>query len=227
MRFFRTALVAAAVFTVAPSAQAQIYTWRDAGGNLVLSDRPQEGGARSFAVGGAAAFRATRAANGRANAYDQLISEHSATHGVRADLVKAVIQAESGFDPSARSIKGAMGLMQLMPATAVEYGVRNPYDPADNIRAGVAYLKSLLRRYAHNEQLALAAYNAGPGAVQKYGNVVPPYRETRNYVAKIQKQAGSRPVTRVYKVVEIQNGREVTRYTNTPPAAVQAADKQR
>ena len=132
--------------------------------------------------------------------------------------VRAVIQAESAFNPTARSVKGAMGLMQLMPATAVAYGVSNAYDPAENIRAGVAYLRGLLDRYSQNEELALAAYNAGPTAVEKYGRTVPPYRETKNYVAKIQKNAGSRPApSRVYKVVEIKDGREVVRYTNTPP----------
>ena len=131
--------------------------------------------------------------------------------------MRAVIQAESAFNPMARSIKGAMGLMQLMPATAIAYGVTNAYDPVQNIRAGVAYLRSLLERYSQNEELALAAYNAGPTAVAKYG-AVPPYRETRNYVAKIRNDAGARPApTRVYKVVEIKDGREVVRYTNTPP----------
>jgi len=117
----------------------------------------------------------------------------------------------------ARSVKGAMGLMQLMPATAVAYGVTNAYDPAENIRAGVAYLRGLLDRYSQNEELALAAYNAGPTAVEKYG-AVPPYKETKNYVAKIQQNAGTRPTPlRVYKVVEWKDGREVIRYTNTPP----------
>jgi soluble lytic murein transglycosylase-like protein len=221
-RLIRIAVAAATVFATTPVAvHAQIYTWRDASGNLVLSDRPKDGAAPSFAVAQGDAFRTTRPVNARrVSAYDDLIVEHSSVHGVRADLVRAVIQAESGFDPAARSIKGAMGLMQLMPATAVEYGVRNPFDPAENIRAGVAYLKRLLERYSQKEELALAAYNAGPGAVQKYGGVVPPYRETRNYVARIQNQAGSKPPpTRVYKVVEIKDGREVTRYTNTPPPA--------
>jgi soluble lytic murein transglycosylase-like protein len=110
-----------------------------------------------------------------------------------------------------------MGLMQLMPATAVRYGVSNPYDPIQNIRAGVAYLRSLLDRYSHNEELALAAYNAGPAAVEKYG-AVPPYRETRDYVKKIRNDAGARPApTRVYRVVELKDGREIVRYTNTPP----------
>jgi soluble lytic murein transglycosylase-like protein len=140
--------------------------------------------------------------------------------------VRAVIQAESAFNPFAKSVKGAMGLMQLMPATAVAYGVANAYDPAQNIRAGVAYLKSLLDHYSQNEELALAAYNAGTGAVQKYGGTVPPYRETRNYVTKIQKQAGTRRPLRVYKVVEYEDGREVIRYTNTPPTPEAVARRQ-
>ena len=81
-----------------------------------------------------------------------------------------------------------MGLMQLMPSTAALYRVTDAFDPAQNIRAGVAYLKSLLTRFNDNQSLALAAYNAGPGAVEKYGNVVPPYKETRNYVARITRQ---------------------------------------
>ena len=210
-------LAVLATASTAAAADAQIYTWRDAGGNLVLSDRPQNGAARTFAVASAEGIRTTRAVTKPNTTYDGLISEHSTFHGIRADLVRAVIQAESAFNPFARSVKGAMGLMQLMPATAAEYGVTNPYDPAENIRAGVAYLKRLLQRYSQNEELALAAYNAGPTAVEKYGSV-PPYRETRNYVAKIRKEAGTRNAgTRLYKVVEFKDGREIVRYTNIPP----------
>jgi soluble lytic murein transglycosylase-like protein len=121
-------------------------------------------------------------------AYDDIIEEAATLHGVDADLIHAIIQAESAFNPSARSHKGAMGLMQLMPATAAELGVTDPYDPEQNIRGGVMYLKSLLTRYQHNEELALAAYNAGPGAVARYGSV-PPYRETRDYIARIKTNA--------------------------------------
>ena len=217
-KLIRTTVAAIAVLAATPvTARAQIYSWRDATGNLVLSDRPKDGSQRTYAVGTSGDIRTTRVGK-RNTAYDPIIAEHSSVHGVRSDLVRAVIQAESAFNPMARSIKGAMGLMQLMPATALAYGVRNAFDPAENIRAGVAYLRGLLDRYSQNEELALAAYNAGPGAVAKYGNVVPPYRETRNYVAKIRNDAGSRPApTRVYKVVEIKDGREVIRYTNTPP----------
>jgi len=213
-----TLVAAAAMAAATPvAAYAQIYTWRDGAGNLVLSDRPQNTAATTYAVSSAAGIRTTRATGGTTTAYDGLISEHAAVQGIRADLVRAVIQAESAFNPFAKSVKGAMGLMQLMPATAVAYGVTNAYDPAENIRAGVAYLKSLLNRYSQNEELALAAYNAGTGAVQKYGNAVPPYRETRNYVAKIQNQAGARRPLKVYRIVEYKDGREIVRYTNTPP----------
>jgi len=212
-------LVATVVALAMPCvAQAQIYTWRDGGGNLVLSDHPKDGTQRTYAVVGTSGDIRTTRVGKRSTTYDSIIDEHATQHGVRSDLVRAVIQAESAFNPTARSVKGAMGLMQLMPATAVAYGVSNAYDPAENIRAGVAYLRGLLDRYSQNEELALAAYNAGPTAVEKYGRTVPPYRETKNYVAKIQKNAGSRPAPlRVYKVVEIKDSREVVRYTNTPP----------
>ena len=217
LKLIRIAAAAMAALLATPIvAYAQIYSWRDGAGNLVLSDRPKKGGERTFAVGTSGVIRSTRAAK-RNTTYDPIIAEHSSFHGVRADLVHAVIQAESAFNPMARSIKGAMGLMQLMPATAIAYGVSNAYDPVQNIRAGVAYLRGLLNRYSQNEELALAAYNAGPSAVEKYGGTVPPYRETRNYVSKIRNDAGARPApTRIYKVVELKDGREVIRYTNTP-----------
>jgi len=119
------------------------------------------------------------------------------------------------------SPKGATGPMQLMPATAKQFGVIDPFNPAENIRAGVSYLRQLLDRYDHNEQLALAAYNAGPGAVDKYGSKVPPYKETQNYVQKITGIRGngrSAPGVRIYRVTEIVDGRPVVKYTNTKPA---------
>ena len=119
--------------------------------------------------------------------YAELIASMSAAHGVDPNLVRALIQVESGYRARALSPKGAMGLMQLMPSTAREYKVRNPYDPKANIAAGVKHLKSLIDRWG--VELALAAYNAGEGAVRKF-NGVPPYRETRNYVSRILSLAG-------------------------------------
>jgi membrane-bound lytic murein transglycosylase B len=106
----------------------------------------------------------------------------AAREGVDARLVRAVIEVESGYRPSARSPRGAMGLMQLMPATARQYAVKNPYDPATNIEAGIKHLKSLLARFP--PALALAAYNAGDAAVERFGGI-PPYAETRSYVSRI------------------------------------------
>src|SRR5205823_14543573 len=133
-------------------------------------------------------------------------------HGIRSDLVKAVVHVESAFNPYAKSRKGALGLMQLMPATIREYGVVNPFNPVDNIRAGVAYLRRLLDRYQNNETLALAAYNAGPTAVDNYGQTIPPYVETRKYVALVNQMAGeAASVTRIYKVTEVVDGLSIVR----------------
>jgi len=123
----------------------------------------------------------------RSTPYGEVIAAVSQAHGVDPMLVRAVIEVESNYRPKARSNKGAMGLMQLMPATARAYNVRNPYDPKANIAAGVKHLKSLIDRWG--VELALAAYNAGEGAVRKFKGV-PPYRETRNYVSKILSLAG-------------------------------------
>jgi len=119
--------------------------------------------------------------------YGEIIDKVSAEQNVPANLVRALIQVESAYHERARSPKGAMGLMQLMPATAKQYAVADPYDPAANIEGGVRYLKSLLQRLP--VALALAAYNAGEAAVERF-NGIPPYRETQDYVARILRLAG-------------------------------------
>ena len=202
---------------------AQIYSWRDANGQLVVSNTPKQGAApgTTYAVPGTTYIRTTTLPGNaaRADAYDDLIRQHADSHGVSPDLVRAVIQAESGFNRWAVSPKGAMGLMQLMPATARDLGVRDPFHPGENIRGGVTYLAQLLSRFNQDVTLALAAYNAGAERVERY-NGVPPYRETRNYVKKItgatQASAAARE-TVIYKWIELVDGQPKARYSNIPP----------
>jgi soluble lytic murein transglycosylase-like protein len=247
----RSVLLAAALCALTPAfAYAQLYSWTDPGGRLIISDQPRDPAAKTYLVFGRAvantaaastpdaapgdvtattaqpiSFGATKPASAQASVYDDLITEHAAAHALNPDFVRAVIQAESAFNPWARSPKGAMGLMQLMPHTASVYRVLNAYNPAENIRAGVAYLKSLMTRYNDDVSLALAAYNAGPNAVEKYGRKVPPYKETRKYVARIKKDtevaAPAPPPNLIYRITRIVNGHETVSYSNKPsPGAV-------
>ena len=222
MSVFRGLLILAVMLGVVSPAAAQIYSWRDDDGKLVVSDTPRAGGGAqtTYEVHGAASIKSTipLVASHKSAPYDASINQHARNQGVAADLVRAVIQVESAFNPMAISNKGAMGLMQLMPATALELGVRNPFDPDQNIRGGVTYLKQLLTRYDQKVELALAAYNAGIGNVEKYGDV-PPFKETRNYVDKITKAAPPLPKNIIYKWFELVDGQPKARYANKPPAS--------
>ena len=131
------------------------------------------------------------------NRIDGLIRDNGARDGVDPFLIFCVMEQESGFYPRAVSLKGAQGLMQLMPATARRFGVRRVYDPAENIRGGTRYLKELLGTFGGRVDLALASYNAGEGAVVRHGRKVPPYRETRYYVQRITARYGGSKGTEV------------------------------
>jgi soluble lytic murein transglycosylase-like protein len=221
MSVFRISLLLTLVLAGAVPAAAQIYSWRDADGKLVLSsDKPRtgDGAETTYAVHGSTAVLASAGSTTKSAPYEASITEHARRQQVAADLVRAVIQVESAFNPVAVSSKGAMGLMQLMPATARELGVGNPFDPDQNIRGGVAYLRRLLDRYNGNVELALAAYNAGMGNVEKYGDV-PPFKETKSYVKKITGAAPPAPVNVIYKWMELVDGKPVTKLSNKPPAA--------
>lgn len=157
--------------------------------------------------------------------YSREIAEAAARHAVPERLLRAVIQTESGFNPRAISRRGARGLMQLMPATAGILGVRNSFDPRENIDAGARHLRALLGRFRNNLRLTLAAYNAGEQAVLAYGGV-PPFPETREYVTQVLRLYGAPvewrewPADGIYQVVNRDGS--IT-YTNIPPASVRPA----
>jgi hypothetical protein len=175
-----------------PSGSGERYYKRiDAKGTVHFTSRPPANGGYSVvyvdgcyacAVHSSVNWSSTRL---NTTSYADEIAAAAAEHGVDASLVRALIHAESAFNPNALSRKGAQGLMQLMPATAGMYGVNNAFDATQNIKAGVEHLSGLLERYDGDIKLAAAAYNAGEGAVKKYGGV-PPYAETRVYVDRVQ-----------------------------------------
>jgi soluble lytic murein transglycosylase-like protein len=192
-----TAAVLAAGFLLAASGQAQIATYTDANGRRVFvnedSPKSRSGSTISSAAvhkAAAAAPRATVVSSSLASTsapsdrLDRIVQDAAARHQLDPALVKAVITTESGWNSTAVSRKGAMGLMQLIPGTAQRFGVGNPYDPAQNIEGGTTYLKTLLDRYNGDLSKSLAAYNAGEGAVDRSGGV-PWYPETQRYVQKV------------------------------------------
>jgi soluble lytic murein transglycosylase-like protein len=136
------------------------------------------------------AVPADASASGGGSAYAPMIEQAAARYGIDPALLYGLIEQESGFDPSASSSAGARGLTQLMPSTAASLGVTEPLDPAQSIEGGARYLSQLLHQFAGNTAAALAAYNAGPGAVEQYGGV-PPYPETQQYVTKVLGYAAS------------------------------------
>jgi len=160
---------------------ADVYVYKDNQGVLTFTNAPNHSGYRRVLKesGGPLSTGSMTSAS-----YEELIRLVSGRHNVDADLIRAVIKAESDFNSSARSNKGAMGLMQLMPDTARLHNVNDAYDPNENVEGGVRHLKMLLERYQGDFTLSLAAYNAGSGAVEKHGGI-PPFAETREYVRRV------------------------------------------
>jgi hypothetical protein len=181
------ALGIAIVGMTVTSASADIFTRRNDRGVLEATDRPASGEGFKLAYkskGVVIHSSSFRPSSANALRFEPLVQEAAAREGISADLVRAVIRTESAFDHLAVSSAGARGLMQLMPDAARRFGVTNLFDPQDNIKGGVKYLRVLLKQFQGDVALTVAAYNAGEGAVARYG-AVPPYRETRDYVRKI------------------------------------------
>ena len=176
----------------------QIYMYKDSNGSTLLTNRKSadrsltkvkvtyypDSNIHSYRNWGNSEASVLPSYSRNKNAFDHIIQQAAQQHGVSEGLIKAVMHTESGFNVNARSPVGAQGLMQLMPATARRFNVSNAYDPQENIMAGAKYLAWLLKRFNGNTRLAIAAYNAGEGNVDKYGDV-PPFRETRDYVKRV------------------------------------------
>jgi soluble lytic murein transglycosylase-like protein len=177
---------------VVPVAQAQIYGGRDPSGAIVLSNF-RSAVTDEVLVAAPEPLQPVPALAPRLmpdNRLASLISQAALDNALSPQLLHAVIAVESDFDARAVSRKGALGLMQLMPQTARQFGVRDPFDPAQNINAGAAHLKSLLDRFRGDVELALAAYNAGEAAVVKAGYRIPPFAETQAYVPRVLARSG-------------------------------------
>jgi len=174
--FYVFLLICGIVFT--PSIGfGDIYKYVDANGVVNFTDTPISGGYKFFMK--------ERKQSGKKDSVSDLIKHYSSVFHLEDSLVRAVIKVESDYDPNAQSEKGAKGLMQLIPETAHDMNVADPFNPEDNIRGGSRYLRMMLDQFGTLD-LALAAYNAGPAAVRRHGGI-PPYEETRNYVQKVKK----------------------------------------
>jgi soluble lytic murein transglycosylase-like protein len=184
-------LIAALLVASNVSARPQIYTYMDASGVRHYTDVPDNNRYRLLVLS-----PQDRTASGdrydvmllaKAGQYDSIIEKAALAASVEPNLLRAVIVVESGFNSHAVSKRGAVGLMQLMPATASRFGVSNAYDPRQNVHAGARYLKFLIDRFGQNVGLALAAYNAGEDAVDRNGGQIPPFSETMAYVPRVLK----------------------------------------
>jgi soluble lytic murein transglycosylase-like protein len=191
MSFKPLIFLAALVCATGAAAHPKIYTYLDADGVRHYTDVPDDNRYKLLALSShdmtQSGDRYDPALLARATQYDSIIEKTAVSAAVEANLLRAVIVVESGFNSRAVSKRGAVGLMQLMPATASRFGVSNRYDPIQNIRGGALYLKFLMDRFGHDVRLALAAYNAGEEAVDRNGGQIPPFSETMAYVPRVLK----------------------------------------
>ena len=210
-----------AVLAPAVPAGAQSFKLTEADGTVHFTNAPNDPRYQrmGFTTGTQAGFLRLPQGETGTGPYVQEIQDAADRYGVPMKLVSAVIRAESGFNPRAVSRKGAQGLMQLMPTTAAILGVRNSFDPRENIDGGVRHLRSLIDRFPNRLPLAIAAYNAGERAVVQHGGI-PPYPETQDYVTKVlaffgtHVEGGTTPPSRIYQTIA-PDGAIV--YTNIPP----------
>lgn len=200
VQFLFSCLLGMTTFSVGitSSSAGQMYIYQDKNGSTLLTNRKSydqslkkvkvtyypDSNIHSYTNWGASEASVLPSYNKNKNAFDHIIKQAALQHGVSEGLIKAVMHTESGFNANARSPVGAQGLMQLMPATARRFNVTNAFDAQQNIFAGAKYLSWLLKRFRGNTQMALAAYNAGEGNVDKYGGI-PPFRETQDYVRRV------------------------------------------
>ncbi len=188
---FQTVIALASLLAMGDTmaADSAVYAYRGADGTWMFTDYALKNHKYQLVRKKSDARGVASRANGPfyrgdPSAYDRLIRKMARLYNIDAALIKAVMHAESAFNPHATSHKGATGLMQLMPSTARQYGVYDLYDPVQNVQAAVRYLSDLMDRYRENTTLVLAAYNAGENAVDQHKGV-PPYKETQNYVRKV------------------------------------------
>jgi hypothetical protein len=193
--FLIAILLAASTVTAHP----RIYSYVDADGLRHYTDVPDDNRYRLLILSPrdrtVSGDRYDSMLLAKASQYDAIIERAAISASVEANLLRAVIVVESGFNSRAVSKRGAVGLMQLMPATATRFGVSNPFDPRENVHAGAQYLKFLIGRFDQDVRLALAAYNAGEEAVERNGRKIPPFAETMAYVPRVLK---------IYQMLKVQ-----------------------
>jgi soluble lytic murein transglycosylase-like protein len=189
---FKSAIFFAAVLAAtAAAAHPKIYSYVDADGIRHYTDVPDNNRYKLLALSSEDMTQSGQHYDlrilARATQYDSIIEKAAVSAALEPNLLRAVIVVESGFNSRAVSKRGAVGLMQLMPATATRFGVSNPFDPKENVHGGARYLKFLIDRFGQNIRLALAAYNAGEEAVDRNGGQIPPFTETMAYVPRVLK----------------------------------------